>query len=212
MLTIVTPRFTADAQELMSRPVEVISQDMSLRSAAALLIKAHSSGAPVVDTDGRCVGVLSAVDFVRWTKEGAKGVDDGPVPPCLYQHFGQLLNGDEAMICRLSAGSCSWQKMQPTTGGRRTVICLLPKGVRGGPLHEVEELPNNPVRHYMTTEIVTVRPEANLPELARIMADAHIHRVIVVDLEMRPVGIVTSSDILRAIADGQESHASPRAK
>jgi len=33
-----------------------------------------------------------------------------------------------------------------------------------------------------------------------MMIDAHIHRVIVVDEQQRPVGVVSSTDILSAVA------------
>ena len=41
-----------------------------------------------------------------------------------------------------------------------------------------------------------------LVRLAQMMLDAHVHRVIVVDNEQKPVGIVSSIDILAAVARG----------
>jgi len=61
-------------------------------------------------------------------------------------------------------------------------------------------LPRGAVRRYMTTDGDTVEPQTPLPELARIMIDAHIHHVIVVDGRRRPIGVVSSSDILAALA------------
>jgi CBS-domain-containing membrane protein len=58
------------AADLMSRDVIAISQQTSLRSAAHQLALARVSGAPVVDENGRCVGVLSATDLVRWLDRG----------------------------------------------------------------------------------------------------------------------------------------------
>jgi CBS domain-containing protein len=62
------------------------------------------------------------------------------------------------------------------------------------------DLPVSAVRRYMTSDIVTVGPETPLTKLARIMIDAHIHRVIVVDEGEKPIGIVSSTDILAAVA------------
>lgn len=64
----------------------------------------------------------------------------------------------------------------------------------------VDLMPEDEVGRYMTTEVVTTRPEAPIGEIARWMADAHIHRVIIVDREGRPVGVVSSTDILAALA------------
>jgi CBS domain-containing protein len=54
------------AADLMTTPVMTIPEEMSLSEAARLLSRTHVSGAPVVDAQGRCVGVLSSSDFVTW--------------------------------------------------------------------------------------------------------------------------------------------------
>jgi CBS-domain-containing membrane protein len=69
---------------------------------------------------------------------------------------------------------------------------------------EPEALPTDEVRCYMTEDPVTVSPDTPVAELARMMVDAHIHRVIVVDGEGRPVGIVSGTDILAAV--GRAAH------
>jgi CBS domain-containing protein len=204
MLIYDKPSRTVIARDLMTQPVEVIPQGMSLRAAARLLVRAQITGAPVVDAEGRCVGVLSASDFLRWTQEGAPGVEDAPIPACPYQEKGQLLTGEEALICRLSDGGCPWQTTRPTTGGRHTAICRLPSGVLSDWQQLTKDLPRSAVRRYMTTDIVTVRPEASLAELAQTMVDACIHRVIVVDEDRKPIGIITSMDILAAVARGDK--------
>jgi CBS domain-containing protein len=85
-------------------------------------------------------------------------------------------------------------------GGRHTSICRLPNGVLSNRQKATKDLPRSAVRRYMTTDVVTVRPEAPLPELAQTMVDACIHRVIVVDEQRKPIGIFTSMDILSAVA------------
>ena len=53
----------------------------------------------------------------------------------------------------------------------------------------------------MTKDPVLVPPATRIGALARMMMDAHIHRLIVVDtITQRPIGIVSSMDILAAIA------------
>jgi CBS domain-containing protein len=51
--------------DVMTRDVAVIQGAASMQEAAAILLRAGASGAPVVNAEGRCVGVLSAVDFLR---------------------------------------------------------------------------------------------------------------------------------------------------
>jgi CBS-domain-containing membrane protein len=85
-------------------------------------------------------------------------------------------------------------------GGRYTILCLRPPGEIGDGQQVAEELPADAVGRYMTTDVVTAGPQTPLPELARMMVDAHIHRVTVVDEQGRPVGIVSSTDVLAAVA------------
>jgi CBS domain-containing protein len=146
------PFLALTAGDLMSAPVLTIPQDTPLREAARLLSKSDISGAPVVDGEGRCLGVLSSHDFVTWAgKEGKEGKAISFVAP-----WGEMIAIDDA--------------------------------------------PENEIRHYMTKQPVTVAPTAPIRELAQTMIDAHIHRILVVGEDNRPCGIVTSTDILAAVA------------
>jgi CBS domain-containing protein len=148
------PFVTLIAADLMSAPVMTIPEVTPLREAARMLSRCSISGAPVVDADGRCVGVLSTTDFVTWAGE------DHP------------------------AG----KKKEPTT-------FIAP----WGELINIDESADEEIRRYMTARPVTVPPTAPVGELARRMAEAHIHRVLVVSADNRPQGIVTSTDVLAAV-------------
>jgi CBS-domain-containing membrane protein len=65
---------------------------------------------------------------------------------------------------------------------------------------ELGALPADAVSCHMTTNLVTSRPDARIGELAQWMLDAHIHRVVIVDERQKPIGIVSSTDILAALA------------
>jgi CBS domain-containing protein len=68
-----------------------------------------------------------------------------------------------------------------------------------GEMIDIDDSPDNEIRHYMTAQPVTVAPTTPIGELAQKMVDAHIHRVLVVVDQNRPQGIVTSTDILAAV-------------
>jgi CBS domain-containing protein len=194
------PFLALTAADLMSRDVVTIPQEMSLREAAHLLSRNQISGAPVVDADGRCLGVLCATDFVRWAEEEGRGAEDGPISACSWQVKGRLPTGEEAVICTLAQGSCPLQVMRPTTDGRHTTLCLQPSGILCDWQQVTENLPRGTVGRYMTADVVSVGPQTPLPELARAMIDAHIHRIIIVDALNRPIGVVSSTDVLAAAA------------
>lgn len=56
------------------------------------------------------------------------------------------------------------------------------------------------VGDVMTADVITLGPNADHAEAARLMQQAGIKRVPIVDKDGRPVGIVSRSDILRAFA------------
>jgi CBS domain-containing protein len=194
------PLTALTAGDLMTRKLLLLPADVSLRDAAHLLRQAQVSGAPVVDEQGRCMGVLSAADFLRWAEQEGRGAAEAPVPVCPYQVKGRLLTGDTAMICMLGEGNCPLQVMRSTTGGRHIAVCTLSGCSIGDDQQGFEHLPADAVHRYMTADIITSGPDTSLPALARMMIDAHIHRIIVVDDERRPVGVVSSTDLLAALA------------
>jgi CBS-domain-containing membrane protein len=64
------------------------------------------------------------------------------------------------------------------------------------------------VRDYMTRNPVTAAAPTRIGQLARNMIDVHIHRVIVVDSCGKPIGIVSSTDLLAALAKADLTRAS----
>lgn len=57
------------------------------------------------------------------------------------------------------------------------------------------------VRHLMSRPAVTVHLATTVARAARLMLDEHIHRVVVVDDEGIPVGVLTTSDLLHTILE-----------
>jgi CBS domain-containing protein len=155
MIATTKPFVALTASDLMSRDVVVIPKEMSLRAAAHLLSQHQISGAPIVDKDGRCIGVVSATDFLQWIEKHEVGARPNRAHTSCY---------------------CDWHVLEP------------------------DKLPADRVVNSMTANPVTVPPDTPIDRLARLMLDAHIHRLIVVDNERRPIGVVSSTDILAAVA------------
>ena len=57
------------------------------------------------------------------------------------------------------------------------------------------------VGSVMTNAVVSLPPGAAVQEAARIMVPAGVHRILVVDTGGELVGLVSSSDIVRAVAE-----------
>jgi CBS domain-containing protein len=72
------------ARDLMKDVRAVIPHGMSVGDAAVVLATADVEAAPVVDADGRCVGLFRAGDFRRWaagTGSGRDVVSDWQIVP-----------------------------------------------------------------------------------------------------------------------------------
>lgn len=59
------------------------------------------------------------------------------------------------------------------------------------------------VRHLMTRPAMTVHLGATVEHAARLMLERHIHRLVVIDDDGAPVGVVTTSDLLRVLLDDE---------
>ena len=53
------------AREIMTAPVVTFDEDMTLREATLIMARNKVSGAPVMDRDGRLIGVLSESDILE---------------------------------------------------------------------------------------------------------------------------------------------------
>lgn len=61
------------------------------------------------------------------------------------------------------------------------------------------------VEECMAEEPITVKPEATAQEIARLMCDTGVHRVVVIDGEGFPEGIITTLDLLGVLAAPAEA-------
>ena len=59
--------------------------------------------------------------------------------------------------------------------------------------------PRMRVRHLMSTPAVTVHTATRPAQAAELMVSRHIHRVVVVDDEDAPIGVLSSLDLLRLL-------------
>jgi CBS domain-containing protein len=193
------------ARDLMTHPVLSIPQEMPLREAACLLLRNKCSGAPVVDKQGRCVGVLSATVFMRIASQRQDASPASPADPVNRPFASSSTGTDSGEITgpALAPGLRQIQVEESLLAGKEKIAVPSQSSsfCTDWQAMEVEKLPAEEVRRYMTADPVTVPPGASIRTLARMIRNSHMHRVIVVDGEHRPMGIVTASDIMDALAD-----------
>jgi CBS-domain-containing membrane protein len=136
-------------KDIMNDNVLTVSDADEMQSAAKRIFDAEVTGAPVVNAQGECVGVLSASDFV--------GRDAG-------KHELELLT-------------------------------------RNSPYEpfNIECLNDNLVATHMSPIVQTIEKDALILAAARIMCNEGIHRLVVVDENFHPVGIVSTLDLVAAM-------------
>jgi CBS-domain-containing membrane protein len=84
---------TLIADSIMSKPVVSVNREIALVQAATLLAEKQVSGAPVVDQEGKLVGIVSEKDFLQEMGFGAT--------PSFMQIATHCLNNKSCMIGRL---------------------------------------------------------------------------------------------------------------
>jgi CBS domain-containing protein len=147
---------------VMTTDVFAVRPDVSLEALMGLFLERGFGGVPVVDEEGRPVGVVSKTDL-------------------LEQRF---VAGD--------TGEATARGWQASRGHYRVQL---------GPGVHAEQLARESVAEAMTRAALTVPENAPVAQAAALMAARGIHRVLVVSADGRLSGIVTSSDVMRWIAE-----------
>ena len=160
------------AADLMNPEVLTVPEEMTVRELAGFLIDNEITGAPVVDREGRLVGVVSVVDIA----DAAAGEEDaaaaegaGPAPSGAHFHGGGFGPG------------------------------LAPEAIEAlGPFEgETGEVR---VGEIMNPEYYSVPEDATVSQVAMTMLSNHVHRLLVIE-EGKVAGIITTSDLLGLLVD-----------
>ncbi len=139
------------ARDVMRTQVLKLSPNMPIPRAMELFEDHKISGAPVVDTSGRVLGVLSATDVTRAERLGTTAVQA------------------ESRALVMRGGDDEWDDEL----AEEDLLSIEDWGPENanGPL----------VADWMNPEVISVGPECTLPELCKVLVDNGIHRVLVME-------------------------------
>lgn len=151
------------AKDLMQPRMMTVNEDMTIDDLGRFLVENRVTGAPVVNDDGRLVGVVSSTDLARAVVDSAD--DDEAAKSAYYRD-------DDRAVTLEDLGQRYVEQRALT----------------------VRELMNPVIHHVPET--------ATIAEVAAVMVDRRIHRVLVTR-DGNPVGIIASMDVLRVMADGK---------
>jgi len=170
-------------RDIMNADLVTVSPDATVHDLTRLLSEHHISGVPVVGIDGRVVGVVSMTDVIRLAADegdmhlgGDPGID-GSSPLTMDDDetdvFDYFRYGHTQPVATDSVGDWVAQS----------------------------DLDRYEVREIMTPANFHIHPDASLAELADFLLRGRIHRALVMEGDALS-GIVTTLDVLRAVAEG----------
>jgi CBS domain-containing protein len=143
-----------DVAALMSTNIVSVLPSTTLADAVRIMIANRVSGLPVLESDGRLVGMITEGDLLRRTELESEGKQP------------------------------SWLK-----------VFLMPARVAA----DYVATHGRHVSEVMTPNPISISPATDLAEVARLMLHKHVKRLPVLEAG-RMVGIISRSDVLRALA------------
>lgn len=146
------------ARDVMQRDVLTLDAEASVLEAYRLFVEEEISGAPVVDEDGRVLGVLSARDLLRAIAEER---DTALVQTTYFRDHEEFSGPD---------WSGTTQDFQDRLAGRS-------------------------IGETMSSGAMIVAPDATIQEVARLLRQQRVHRVLVAE-DDRLVGLITTYDLV----------------
>ena len=175
-------------RKIMTADVAVVAPEMTLRDALELLWERKVAGAPVV-RGSEVVGVVSTADLLEFEATT-------PALPSFRESQADWGEWAEAEAWQEGASPPLyfvdlWREAATDTVERMAEV--------EGP--EWDFLADHTVGEAMSRKLFGVGPDDDVRVAARHMADADVHRVLVLE-GGRMVGIVSASDIVRAVAEG----------
>ena len=151
---------TRNVKDVMNPDIMTVSDEMTTDELARYLIEREISGAPVVDSQGHLIGVVSMTDIGRSMAEPS-----------------DVVSRSSGFYRDIAADFISEDSGQRYVEERVVTV-----------------------RDVMTPVIHQVPVTASVAEAARVMVDQHIHRLVVTQGK-EPVGIITSMDVLKIVAE-----------
>lgn len=89
------------AKDVMNPNVLTVADDLPLGSIAAFFADNEISGAPVVNADGRLVGVVSLTDLARWVTDSGHPSPDRSDPGWIVREWDEYFNPEDLKQIRI---------------------------------------------------------------------------------------------------------------
>lgn len=178
------------AADLMNPEVLTVQDDWTVAELARFLLANEITGAPVESSqDGGLVGVVSLRDLVACMV----GEEDEDYPDYDDQSWTE---GDEALN-----GDDDEEDDDDEEEDDDELYSLEELSLEDVDLDDDSDLGPLLVEDVMTPEVYAVGEDASVTEVAGLMLQHHLHRVMVLDEAGEAVGIISTSDLLGLLVE-----------
>lgn len=180
--------------DIMETEVLTVAPELTLRDLVGVLTDHGVTGAPVV-ANGRVVGVVSATDVLE-LEEGTPGPPverTGSIPDTEWTATERWEEWGEEEGTPVSEYFTHVWEPQEVDVYERMAVTDRP---------EWDVLEEHTVSEVMSRKLVTLPPDAPVKQAAERMLEADVHRILVMEGEELK-GIVTTTDIVRAVGDAR---------
>jgi CBS domain-containing protein len=179
-------------RDIMTSEVLTVSPQQSIQDAISLLVTRHVSGAPVV-TGTQVIGVVSATDLLEFAAS-VTGVPEERTDQAEWGEWGIDRSAADQPKAENEPLALYFTELWDDAGAGVTERYEAITGPEWNTLRE------HTVGEAMTSDVRSLPPETGVPAAADFMRRAGIHRVLVMEHD-RLVGIVTSTDIAKAVSE-----------
>lgn len=203
-------------EEVMSSPVICIGPRTYIRNASKMMIRKKISGLPVVDRDGKLLGILTKTNLTRAYASNYTGllkvseIMSSPVITVFPSHtiyrVGRLMNRHKISRVVVVDGKIPVGVVTKTdltfvtlSFKPRRVKYIREVGGKGRFTRTVKTFRIPIVADIMTSNPITINENEDSAEAAKIMIERGISGMPVVDDDNLLKGIVTKTDVVRAI-------------
>jgi CBS domain-containing protein len=215
------------AKDIMTTPVVTINVKTRVAEALAQMVKRDIKRLPVVDDDGRLMGIVSRIDVLRAIARAAAVTRTLPeLPQGLLQTAKDIMYRD-VPVATLDTPLPQVLASIVATPLRRVVVIDAKRKVLGivldrdmvalyakmekpgvlrsliatlSPSGETPSPLEGTARDVMKTQVFTVSPDAPLIDVVAFMVDKRAKRLVVVDAENRLLGMVDREAVMRVLA------------
>ena len=182
-------------RDIMTADVVTLSPETTLREAADILATHHVGGAPVMEDGGRVVGVVSQGDLLAF-EASAPPVQE----PQDVESSSEWEEWDEPPDWETDDSPPARFFTDLWVDAEQEVSARMAEPSPREPQHD--PLSEHMVSEIMTRKVLSLPPDADVSVAAERMRSASVHRVLVIE-SGRLLGIVTTMDLTRAVADGR---------